>query len=214
MERDVVRRLETGTTTIGLVFKDGVILATERRATMGTLIAHKLTKKLYKIDDNIGLAVAGLVGDAQILARYFTAEVELYRLKYNEQMSIKGGATLLSNILAGRRVLPYWVHLIIGGVDRNGAHVYSLDPAGGAIPDVYITAGSGSPYAYGVLEDHYRHNMGVNEATDVSIRALHAAMKRDAASGDGIDLAQVTQKGFKMLTDDEINKRKNKLGIK
>ncbi|MDD1743874.1 MAG: proteasome subunit beta, partial [Methanomassiliicoccales archaeon] len=75
------QQLKTGTTTIGIVYKDGVILASEHRATMGNIIAHKEVQKVFKIDDNLGLTTAGLVGDAQLLARYIKAEVELYRLK-------------------------------------------------------------------------------------------------------------------------------------
>src|SRR4030067_570061 len=130
-----IEDVKKGTTTIGLVCKEGVVMATEMRATMGTLIAHKTTQKLFRIDDNLGLTVAGVVGDAQTLARYITAEVELYKLKRGQQMSVRSAATLTSNILAGSRFYPYWVGLILGGVDREGSHVYALDMGGGAIPD-------------------------------------------------------------------------------
>jgi proteasome beta subunit len=205
--------LKTGTTTLGLVCKDGVVMATERRATMGTLIAHKTTQKLFQIDDNLGLTVAGLVGDAQVLARYLSAEVELYKLKRNTNMTVKAASTLMANILSGRRYFPYWVALIIGGIDSDGGHVYSLDAAGGAIEDKYVTTGSGSPYVYGVLEDHYKDGLSVSEGTDIAIRALTASMKRDAASGDGIDMAIIKKKEFKKLSEDDITERKKKLGL-
>src|SRR3972149_6042132 len=123
--------LETGTTTVGLACKDGVVLAAGRRATAGTMIAHKRTKKVYRIDDTLGLTTAGLVGDLQVLARYITAEAELYRLKRSVSMSVEAAATLTANILAGRRYFPYWVQLVLGGVDGRGNHVFSLDMAGG-----------------------------------------------------------------------------------
>jgi proteasome beta subunit len=205
--------LKKGTTTLGIVCKDGVVLATERRATMGTLIAHKTTKKLFKIDDNLGLTVAGLVGDAQVLARYLSAEVELYKLKRNTSMTVKAASTLMSNILSGRRYFPYWVALIIGGIDNEGGHVYSLDAAGGAIEDEYVTTGSGSPYVYGVLEDHYKEGLSSSDGIDLAIRGLNAAMKRDAASGDGVDIAVIQKKEFKKLSEDEITDRKKKIGI-
>ncbi|MCJ7562506.1 MAG: archaeal proteasome endopeptidase complex subunit beta [Thermoplasmata archaeon] len=205
--------IKKGTTTIGLVCKDGVVMATEMRATMGTLIAHKTTQKLFKIDDNMGLAVAGVVGDAQTLARYITAEVELYKLKRGQQMSVISGATLMSNILAGSRYYPYWVGLILGGVDREGNHVYALDMVGGAIPDTYVTTGSGSPYVYGVLEDHYEKGLTVNEGADLAIRALHAAMKRDSASGDGMTVAIITKEAFTPLDEKEIQKRQAKMKL-
>jgi proteasome beta subunit len=206
-------QLKTGTTTLGLVCKDGVVLGTERRATMGTLIAHKTTQKLFKIDDNLGLTVAGLVGDAQVLARYLSAEVELYKLKRNSGMTVKAASTLMANILSGRRYFPYWVALIIGGMDSEGGHVYSLDAAGGAIEDTYVTTGSGSPYVYGVLEDHYKVGLSTSDGVDLAIRAISAAMKRDAASGDGIDLSIITKKDFKSVSEDEIKDRKKKMNI-
>ncbi|MCI0480823.1 MAG: archaeal proteasome endopeptidase complex subunit beta [Candidatus Dadabacteria bacterium] len=199
--------LKKGTTTLGLVCKDGVVIATEHRATMGTLIAHKKTKKLFKIDDNIGLTVAGLVGDAQVLARYLKAEAELYKMRRGAPMPIKAASTIMANILNGRKYYPYWVQLLVGGVDNDGFHVYSLDAAGGSIPDDYVTTGSGSPYVYGVLEDHYSENMPMDESVDLAIRALSAAMKRDAASGNGISVATITKKGFEELSDEDIDKR-------
>ena len=203
--------VKKGTTTIGIVSKEGVVLATEMRATMGTLIAHKTTQKLFKIDDNIGLTVAGTVGDAQTLARYITAEVELYKLKRGQPMSVKSAATLTSNILAGSRYYPYWVGLIIGGVDHDGGHVYSLDMVGGAIPDEYVTTGSGSPYVYGVLEDHFQKGMTMSDSLDLAIRGLHAAMKRDSASGDGMAVASITPEGFAQLDEKEIQRRVAKM---
>jgi proteasome beta subunit len=205
--------LKKGTTTLGMVCDGGVVLATERRATMGTLVAHKTTKKLFKIDDNVGLTVAGLVGDAQLLARYLKAEVELYKLKRNAQMSIRAASTLMANILSGRRYFPYWVALVIGGVDSEGGHVYSLDAAGGSIPDNFVTTGSGSPFVYGVLEDHYKENLSLDDGVNIAIRAMSAAMKRDAASGDGIDIVTITSSEFKKLPEEEIQERKSKLNV-
>ncbi|OGS42134.1 MAG: proteasome endopeptidase complex, archaeal, beta subunit [Euryarchaeota archaeon RBG_16_62_10] len=205
--------VKKGTTTIGLVCKDGVVMATEMRATMGTLIAHKTTQKLFKIDDNLGLTVAGVVGDAQTLARYITAEVELYKLKRGQPMTVRSAATLTSNILAGSRFYPYWVGLILGGTDKDGHHVYALDMVGGAIPDDYVTTGSGSPYVYGVLEDHYEKGLTVSDGIDLAIRSLHAAMRRDSASGDGYVVASITKDGFAPLDEKDIQKRLAKLKL-
>jgi len=202
---------KTGTTTLGMVCKDGVVVATERRATMGTLIAHKTTKKLFKVDDHLALTTAGLVGDVQVLARYLSAEAKLYKLGRETKMPVEAAATLMANILNQRKFYPYYVQLIIGGYDSSGGHVFSLDAAGGAIPDKYTSTGSGSPYVFGVLEDHYREDMTVEEGIDLAIRAITAAMKRDSASGDGIDVAVITPDGFRLLSDDEVKKRREKL---
>ena len=202
------KELETGTTTVGIVAKDGVVLAADRRVTAGTMIAHKRGKKVYKLDTNLGLTTAGLVGDLQMLARYITAEVELYKLKRNSPMPVESCATLTANILAGRRYYPYWVQLVIGGVDRKGGSVYSLDLAGGSIPDKYVSTGSGSPYVYGVLEDHYKEDIQVGPAVDLAIRAVHVAMRRDSATGEGIDVAVITKDNYTDLPEAEVEKRK------
>jgi proteasome beta subunit len=202
---------KTGTTTLGMVCKDGVVIATESRATMGTLIAHKDTKKLYKIDEHLVLATAGLVGDLQVLARYLNAEANLYRLKREVRMPVKSAATLMSNILNQRKFYPYYVQLILGGYDDTGGYIYSLDAAGGAIPDKYNSAGSGSPYVYGVLEDTYKDDLTISEGIDIAIRAITAATSRDSASGGKIDIAVVTKDGFKEISKDEIKKRMEKL---
>lgn len=205
--------LKKGTTTTGISYKNGVVVATEHRATMGTLIAHKTTQKLFQIDDHMGMTVAGLVGDAQVLVRWMRAEAEIYRLKHNEGMSIKGAATLMANILNGRKFYPFWVQLIIAGVDTHGSHVYSLDAAGGSIPDDYVTTGSGSPYVYGVLEDHFTPNMTKDGAVDLAIRGIHAAMKRDSASGNGIDVAFIDKNGYTQLTEVEVKERIESMGL-
>ena len=207
-EKDVTK---TGTTTLGMVCKDGVVIATETRATMGTLIAHKATKKLYKIDEHLALATAGLVGDLQVLARYLNAEANLYRLKRDVKIPVKSAATLMSNILNQRKFYPYYVQLILAGFDNTGGHVYSLDAAGGAIPDKYTSGGSGSPYVFGVLEDSYEDDLSIDEGVNIAIRAITAAKNRDSASGGKINVAVISKDGFKEITEDEITKRMEKI---
>ena len=202
---------KTGTTTLGMVCKEGVVIATEQRATMGTLIAHKATKKLYKIDEHLALATAGLVGDLQVLARYLNAEANLYRLKRDARMPVKSAATLMSNIMNQRKFAPYYVQLILGGYDNTGGYVFSLDAAGGSIPDKYTAGGSGSPYVFGVLEDNYKDNLTADEGIDLAVRAITAAKNRDSASGGMINVAVITKEGFKEVPMEEIKKRMEKL---
>lgn len=202
-----------GTTTIALVCKDGVVLGTERRATAGSMIANKATQKVFKIDDNLGITIAGLVGDAQTLARYLRAEVSLYRLRRNGALSVEGAATLLANILSGNRMFPYYAWLLMGGVDPKGGHVFSIDPAGGSIEDRYVSVGSGSPFAYGVLEEGYSRDLSVSDGVDLTVRGLTVAMKRDSASGDGYLIHTITAKEYHEFSEDEINKRLKALKI-
>jgi proteasome beta subunit len=206
-------RLLKGTTTIGMVCKDGTILATERRATAGSFIANKATQKLFRIDSNVGITIAGLVGDAQMLARYLRAEVTLYRLRRNAPLSVEGVSTLLANILSGSRLYPYYAWLLVGGWDAKGGHVYSVDPAGGSIEDRYVSTGSGSTFVYGLLEEGYSRDMSVSEGIDLALRGLTVAMRRDSASGDGYLVNTINAKEYRELTEDDINKRLKALKI-
>ena len=198
--------LKKGTTTLGLVCKDGIVMATEMRATMGNLIGHKTTQKLFKISDNMALTVAGLVGDAQMLARWLSAEVKLYELKTGTSLSLRASSTLMANIMNGRRYMPFWVQLLLGGIDSEGGHIYSLDAAGGSIPDKFQTTGSGSPFVYGVLEDRFTENLSVKQGKVLGVRALTAAMKRDSASGDGISMCVINSNGYHPVSQEDIDK--------
>ncbi len=149
-----------GTTTIGIICKDGVVFATERRATMGNFIASRDAQKIYKITDNTVMTIAGSVGDGQRLARVLQVEAKLFELRRHGPMSINALSMLLSNILAENKYVPFYVQVLIGGVDRSGPKVYSLDPLGGRIEETkFSSTGSGSPMAYGVLEDRYKPDM-------------------------------------------------------
>lgn len=203
-----------GTTTVGLVCEDGVVLGTERRATYyGGFIASKSAQKLFKIDERIGATIAGGVGDAQSLIRTLRAEAALYRLRRTAPMTVEGATTLLSNILNGNRYFPYYVGMLVGGVDPSGNRLFSVDADGGAISDTYGSVGSGSTIAYGVLEEAYEESLSLNEGADVALRALTAAMKRDANSGNGYLLATISEKEFRAHSDDDIKKRLTKLKL-
>jgi len=194
-----------GTTTIGLVFSSGVILATEKRATMGYMIASKKAKKVYQVADRIGMTTAGGVGDAQQLARILTVECNLYQIRRSRPITVGATATLLSNYLNQNRYFPYYVQLLIGGIDESGPSVYSVDAMGGATKEEEIVStGSGSPMAYGVLEDRFIPMMSEDEAIDLAIRGLKSAMKRDAGSGEGIHVVVITKGKYEELSEDKL----------
>ena len=196
-----------GTTTIGLVFSSGVILATEKRATMGYMIASKKAKKVYQVADRIGMTTAGGVGDAQQLARILTVECNLYQIRRSRPITVGATATLLSNYLNQNRYFPYYVQLLVGGIDESGPSVYSVDAMGGATKEEEIVAtGSGSPMAYGVLEDRFVPQMSEDASIDLAIRALKSAMKRDAGSGEGIHIVVITKDKYEELNEDKLKK--------
>ena len=190
-----------GTTTVGITCKDGVVFASERRASMGNLVAHKVAEKIFKIDNHIAATIAGSVADAQTLMKVISAETALYRLRNGKDISIEAAASVSSNIL---RSSPAYVQTLIGGVDDTGASIYSLDAAGGMIKDTFISTGSGSTFAYGVLEDRFHEDITVEEAKELALRAIKAATERDTYSGNGFLVAEVTKDGFKMLEKEEV----------
>src|SRR3990172_7709974 len=201
-----------GTTTIGLVCDKGVVLASEKRATMGHFIASKDAKKVYQIDDLVAMTTAGSVGDAQRLVKWMQVESRLYKMRREESMTVKGIVSLLANILSGNRYYPYFVQLLVGGFDKNGPSVYSLDAIGGIIEEKKaVSTGSGSPMAYGVLEDRYVENMPIDDGVELAVRALHNAMKRDSASGDGIEVIKITSDGYIKIDDTEIERLRKAL---
>lgn len=189
-----------GTTTVGIICDKGVVLATERRATMGNFIASRDAQKIYKITDRIAMTIAGSVGDGQRLARVLTVEAKLFELRRHGPMSINAISMLLSNILAETKYMPFYVQVLIGGVDSTGSNIYSLDPLGGRIEEQkFVATGSGSPIAYGVLEDRFKPGMSIDEGVELAARALESAMKRDSASGNGMQFCIITADRFEIF---------------
>ncbi len=194
--------VKTGTSTVGITYSGGVVVGADHRATMGHFIANKSVQKLFRISENVALTTAGLVGHAQSLSRVLAAELTLFELKREQPMTVKGAATLTANILSGR---PHYVQLLIVGVDDSGPSVYSIDSAGGSIPDVYCATGSGSPFMYGVLEDQFTEGSTKDEALKLAAKALLASAQRDAASGNGMDLAFITvEDGYNQLSPEQV----------
>ncbi|MBN2517757.1 MAG: archaeal proteasome endopeptidase complex subunit beta [Candidatus Altiarchaeota archaeon] len=197
---------KTGTTTVALKCKDGVILATDKRATMGSFISNKEVNKIYQIDDRIAATVAGGVGDAQNMMRIIRAESKLYKMNRRETVPVKGVATLLANILNNNRYYPYLVMSIVAGMDKS-PRVYSVDPVGGLVEEDYIATGSGSPMAYGLLESEFKKDKAVQENLPVAVKSVKVAMERDSGSGNGINLATITEKeGFRLYGEDEVQR--------
>lgn len=192
-----------GTTTIGLVCRDGIVLGTDTRATMGYFIAHKRAKKVYQIDDHLAMTVAGGVADAQNVVEIVKANSKLYKYEKGAIMPVSAAASLTSNLLFANRYVPLILQALLGGVDSSGPHIFALDPLGSVVEEKCVSTGSGSPVAYGVLETEFKEGMAVKEAVPVVVKAVNSAMKRDSASGDSFDVALVTSSGYEELSEDE-----------
>ena len=184
-----------GATTIGAVFHDGVILASEKRVAYGYLIVSKGVKKVFKITDQIGAACAGLVGDMQILTREVEAQANLYSMDVGRKVSVRSAAKLMANILFNRRYAPLITQTIVGGLDEEGPSLYVLDVLGSLIPDKYAAVGSGTELAMGVLEEGYKEGMKLKDIKDLVTRSIKSAISRDVMSGDGIYFLIITKDG-------------------
>jgi proteasome beta subunit len=206
MEQEM-QKVKTGTTTVGVVCRDGIVLAADKKATMGYLVASTDADKIMQLDEHLAMTIAGVSGDTQALERYFKAEFKLFRFKEERKITVEAAANLISNILYARRFYPYIVQLIVGGYDEK-PRLYSFDMAGALQEErEYFSTGSGSPTAFGVLEDNFKKDMSAEEAKKLAVRAVRAATKRDIASGGrGIDLVVIDSKGFHRSLEEDVKK--------
>ncbi|MGH9878454.1 MAG: archaeal proteasome endopeptidase complex subunit beta [Nitrososphaerales archaeon] len=193
-----------GTTTVGLECSDGVVLATDTRATAGFLyIAHRHVKKLAKLDEHIAMTIAGSVADAQNIVDILRYHANIYRLESRMPMPVKSCARLASNIFFSQRYAPYIVEILVGGHDSEGPAMYNVDLFGSLNKEKFVSTGSGSPVAYGILESEFREGMSVDEASKVAARAIAAAIRRNAGTGDGVDVAIIDKKGYREMSKEE-----------
>ncbi|MEM0010716.1 MAG: archaeal proteasome endopeptidase complex subunit beta [Candidatus Bathyarchaeia archaeon] len=194
-----------GTTTVAFKCVDGVVMATDTRATvLPGFIAHKKVKKVYQITRNVGMTIAGVPAEAINLLDILRANATLYQIQRRRIIPVKVVASLASLVLFSQRFFPYEVQIIIGGYDDEGYHLYSLDPFGSAIEDKIIATGSGSPVAYGVLESSYHDGISLEEGLVLAVKAINAAIKRNVFTGDDFDVATITmERGYIELSEEE-----------
>jgi proteasome beta subunit len=187
----------TGTTTTGLTTADGVVIATDMRASLaGRFVSNKNVQKVEQIHPTAALTLVGSVGGAQSFISSLRAEVNLYEARRGEDMTIEALSTLAGNFARGG---PFFaINPILGGVDDEGHHVFSIDPAGGVMADDYTVTGSGLQLAYGTLEQEYEEGLSNEEAKTIAARAIKSAVERDTGSGNGVFLAEITDEGVEI----------------
>ena len=189
---------QIGATAVGIKARDGVVLAADKRMSYGSFVLSRNAKKVFPITNRAGAAVAGLYGDISGLMKLVDAEVRRYEASYRTVMPLRAIAKFLSVILYSSKYFPYMIEAIVGGIDGDGKpRVYVLDPVGAITEEDYIAVGSGATMALGVIEVDYKEEMSVKEARDLAIKAVRAAISRDAGSGDGVDLLVVSDKGVR-----------------
>ncbi len=195
-----------GTTTVGLVCSDGVVLATDTRVTAGGFIAHKRGKKLLRIDDNIAMTISGGVADAQNVVDTLKYYTNLYRLEKRRQMPVKAAAQVVSNVLFSSRLYPFIADVLVGGVDTKGGSLFNVDFFRSMNQEKVIATGSGSPVAYGILEAEFKEGMTVAKAYPLAAKAIIAATRRNVATGDHFDIAILDKEGFREIPQEEKDK--------
>lgn len=204
---DIIKK---GTTTVALACRDGVVLAADRRATAGGLIVNKKTEKVQALNDTMAITMAGTVSDAQLLTKLIKAETNLKKIRTGRMPNVKEVANLLANMVYGNirkfSLIPGISHFLVGGSDEDGYHVYDIF-ADGSVTEIddYITSGSGSVMAYGVLETLYKKDMTVDEGVKLAVKCINAAIRRDSSSGDGLDVVTITKDGMKKVFSKDLS---------
>ncbi|MGB9732377.1 MAG: proteasome subunit beta [Candidatus Micrarchaeia archaeon] len=205
--RKIAEKAMKGTTTIGVICADGVVMGADSRATMDTFIASSEAIKIYKINEKLGLTVAGDVGSAEYLAKLLKVQNDAYKMEENVPLNPTSATSILHIILQENKMFPFIVQLLVGGFNKDTPELYSLDPLGGYIKESKFTStGSGSLTALGYLEEVYKKDITVQEATKIVAKGLKIAMKRDSATGDKIHIVTITKSGYKELSSEEIEK--------
>src|SRR5438094_304702 len=181
------------TTTVGIRSKDGVVLAADKRASQGFFVGSKVVQKIFSLDGTTAVAIDGAMSDAECLVNVAKAERRLLALRRGYPVSVKESAKLISNIVYSsmKSYNPFYVELVVAGVDHEGPHVYTSDMSGAITSEDFMSSGSGSPIAYGVLEQGFRKEFSLDEARKLAEAAVRAAMERDPGSGNGVDVLAI-----------------------
>ena len=206
--KEFYESVKKGTTTLGILCSDGVVIGSDMRASMDTFIASTEAIKIYKISDNLGITIAGGVGDAEYLVKLLKVQNEMYMMDEGKTLSPTAATSLLSIILQENKMFPYLVQLILAGVNNKGVpELYNIDPLGGYTKESKFTAtGSGSLTALGYIEGVYTPDMATADAAKHVLKGLKIAMRRDSATGDGTRVVAITKKGYKEYSKEELDK--------
>lgn len=197
----IAEQIKKGTTTCALTCTDGVVLAADTRASAGFFIADRQVMKIQKVDRHLGMTIAGGVADAQNLVDVMRYNANIYRITNREVMPVNSAARLCSNVLFNQRYFPYYVQIILAGYDNKaGGQIYNIDLFGSMTSEKYISTGSGSPVAYGYLESEYKGASSVNESYKIAIQAIAAAIRRNAGTGDNINVVIIDKDGYRELS--------------
>jgi proteasome beta subunit len=200
--------LKTGTTILGIVCKDGVIIASDRQSTAGSITMNKDAEKSILISDYLMLSGTGMVSDIKMMEKVLAAELRLKELRSKVRPTVKEGANLLANLLyRGIRQSGTMAGFLVAGYNTDGTtELYSVEPAGSAkkISDYDANFGSGMPFVLGLLERQYKKGLTVEEGAKLATESLKSSTQRDTGSGYGMDVFAITKDGIKQVIKQKI----------
>lgn len=185
-----------GATAIGISYKEGIILAAEKRVSYGNFVVNKNTKKIFPVTENVGAACAGMIADMQVLVRQVSALAKIRKLETKRIVATNSIAKLMSVIMFERRFFPLLTQVVVGGTEYK-PQIYTLDPLGSLLPDDYASVGSGAEMALGVMDAEYRQDLSEEKARNLVIKAMKSSIQRDSSSGDGIDILTINRSNLR-----------------
>src|SRR3989338_3844374 len=205
MDTQLQDMVKKGTTTLGLVCKDGVVMAADKRASAaGRMVLDRNIEKVFPITDNIVMTIAGLVSDAQLITKIIKAELNLKKMRTGKEPLVKEVASLLGVVVYNNirkfSTIPGIVGLVLGGTDKDGFHLYNIGVDGSVMSyEDYTADGSGMIFAFEILDTLFKKDIPTGDGVKLAIRAINAALQRDTATGDGIDVYAITKAGVKKV---------------
>jgi proteasome beta subunit len=185
-----------GATAIGISYKEGIILAAEKRVSYGNFVVNKNTKKIFPVTEHVGAACAGMIADMQVLVRQVTALAKIRNLETKRIVATNSIAKLMSVIMFERRFFPLLTQVVVGGTEYK-PQIYTLDPLGSVLPDDYASVGSGAEMALGVMDAEYSQDLSEDKARNLVIKAMKSSIQRDSSSGDGIDILTINRSNLR-----------------
>ena len=204
-DEDQAVKFAKGTTTLAFKFKDGIIVSVDSRATMGNYISSGTVQKVIRINPFLLGTMAGGAADCSFWERNLGMECRLYELRNGRRISVAAASKLLANVMSSYRGYGLSMGTMVTGWDETGPQLYYVDDDGTRLKGRYFSVGSGSMYAYGILDTGYKYDLSVDEAIDLGKRAIYHATHRDAASGGINNLFHVTKEGWRLVHAIDVN---------
>jgi len=192
-----------GTTTLGFVYKNGVVIAVDSRSTMGSYIASQSVKKVIEINPYLLGTMAGGAADCTFWERELGKQCRLFELRNKERISVAAASKLLSNIVYQYRNHGLSMGTMIAGWDKTGPNLFYVDSDGTRLKGQRFSVGSGSTYAYGILDTGFKWDMTKEEATELGRRSIYHATHRDAYSGGVVNVYHIEREGWVKISADD-----------